>query len=113
MPFINTKTNFEINKEKRDKIKESYGKAITLIPGKSERSLMLGFDCCPMYFGGQEREKLAFVEVKLFGMADRDKMNELTKKLCDILNSETGVEKSDIYVKFEEAEVWGCNGRNF
>ncbi len=113
MPFINTKTNFEIDKAKRDKIKSDYGKAIGIIPGKSEGSLMLAFESCPMYFKGQEKEKLAFVEVKLYGKADRSAMNDLTAEICNILNTETGIAKSDIYVKYEEVEVWGCNGGNF
>ncbi len=113
MPFINTKTNFEIDKNKRDKIKSEYGRAISLIPGKSECSLMLGFESCPMYFGGQEKDKIAFVEVKLYGSADRGAMNELTGAICDILNTETGIDRGDIYVKYEEVEVWGCGGHNF
>ena len=113
MPFISTKTNFDIDKEKQKKIKAQYGKAISLIPGKSERSLMVAFENADMYFRGEEKDKLAFVEVKLYGSADRTSMNALTGALCDILNTETGIDKGDIYVKYEEVEVWGCGGSNF
>ncbi len=113
MPFINTKTNFEIDKSKREELKKGYGKAISIIPGKSERSLMLAFENCPMYFHGEEKEKLAFVEIKLYGKADRGAMNELTGEVCSLLNKVTGIDEGDIYVKYEEVEVWGCGGSNF
>ena len=113
MPFINTKTNFEIDKSKREELKKGFGEAISTIPGKSEGSLMLAFENCPMYFKGQEKEKIAFVEVMLYGRADRGAMNELTGKVCSLLNRVTGINESDIYVKYEEVEVWGCGGSNF
>jgi len=41
MPFIDTKTNVTITKEKEKELKERLGKAISIIPGKSESWLML------------------------------------------------------------------------
>lgn len=113
VPFINTKVNFEVSKEKEVNVKDRLGKAISIIPGKSERSLMLGFEKASMYFHGEECDKLAMVEVKLFGTADRGAMNSLTGELCKIYNEEFGIPQGNIYVKYEEVEVWGCNGSNF
>ena len=36
MPYISTKANVEISKEKEEIIKEKFGKAIELLPGKTE-----------------------------------------------------------------------------
>ena len=36
MPFIDLKTNIEVNKEKVESLKTSFGKIITTLPGKSE-----------------------------------------------------------------------------
>lgn len=113
MPYISSKVNFEITKDNEKKVKEKLGKAISIIPGKREASLMLGFEKCNMYFKGEEMDKLAMIEVKLYGKADRGAMNELTGEICNIYNAELGIPKENIYVKYEEVEVWGCNGGNF
>ena len=41
MPYISTKTNIELAKEKQDALAAKYGKIISLVPGKTERWLML------------------------------------------------------------------------
>ena len=41
MPFIDVKTSAELNSEKIEQIKSDLGKAIALIPGKSENWLMV------------------------------------------------------------------------
>lgn len=54
MPYISTKTNIELAKEKQDALAAEYGRIISLVPGKTERWLMLSFDDkISMYFGGK------------------------------------------------------------
>lgn len=50
MPFITARVNIPINKEQELKIKSGLGKAIELVPGKSEEYLLLNIkDECHMY----------------------------------------------------------------
>ena len=44
MPFISTKTNVTVTKEKETQLKERLGQAISIIPGKSESWLMLAIE---------------------------------------------------------------------
>lgn len=37
MPYISTKTNIELAKEKQDALAAEYGRIISLVPGKTER----------------------------------------------------------------------------
>ena len=37
----------------------------------------------------------------------------LTGSICKIINEELDVPYDKIYVKYEEVEYWGWNGRNF
>ncbi|CRZ34123.1 phenylpyruvate tautomerase PptA (4-oxalocrotonate tautomerase family) [Herbinix hemicellulosilytica] len=114
MPFISTKTNVKLTDEKYDSIKKKLGKAIELIPGKSENWIMLSFeDGSKMYFKGKDDRPLAFVEVKLFGKASRDAYNNLTIEITNILNDELNIPPDCIYVKYEEVSNWGWNGSNF
>jgi phenylpyruvate tautomerase PptA (4-oxalocrotonate tautomerase family) len=114
MPYINTKTTVSITEEKREVIKQKFGKAIELIPGKSENWLMVSFDDNSfMYFKGSNDKPLAFVEVKIFGKASSDAYSKLTKAITDILQQELGIQPDGIYVKYEEVSNWGWNGNNF
>jgi phenylpyruvate tautomerase PptA (4-oxalocrotonate tautomerase family) len=114
MPFISTKTNVTLTKEKELNIKQKFGEAIELIPGKSENWLMLSFeDQSSMYFKGQFDKGIAFVEVKLFGKASSDAYNKLTNAITNILQKELDINPDCIFVKYEEVNNWGWNGNNF
>jgi len=114
MPYICTKTTATVNLEKREAIKIKLGKAIELIPGKSEDWLMVAFDDkSTMYFKGSDERPLAFVEVKLFGKSSKEAYSNLTKAITEIINEELSIQPDCIYVKYEEVSTWGWNGSNF
>ncbi len=114
MPYISTKTNVAISKDKEIEIKKKLGKAIEIIPGKSENWLMVSFEeQCSLYFKGKADSGIAFVEVKLFGKADSASYNKLTVVISDILKDELGIAPDHVYVKYEEISNWGWNGSNF
>lgn len=114
MPYINAKTTVAINEKQRETIKTRLGKAIELIPGKSENWLMVSFDDNSiMYFKGNNEKPLAYVEVKIFGKASESAFENLTKAITDILNEELQISSDCIYVKYEEVNNWGWNGTNF
>ena len=61
MPFINSKISVKLTEEQEKKIKDRLGKAIALIPGKTESWLMVGFeDDYKLYFKGEACEKILF-----------------------------------------------------
>ncbi len=114
MPFINTKVNVEISDEKEKELKERLGKAIEIIPGKSEQWLMLGFeDNVRLYFRGDNNCKIAFVEVKVFGNENKNAFNALTGEICKIYNEVLDIDPDKVYVKYEAVANWGWNGSNF
>lgn len=114
MPFINSKISFTVTKQQEEQVKEKLGKAIELIPGKSESWLMVGFeDEYSLYFRGEATQKAAFVEVKIFGKASESDFANLTKAICSIYEEVLGIPQDYIYVKYEEVSHWGWNGANF
>lgn len=114
MPMIQTRVSVELTKEKETMLKTKLGEAISLLPGKSERYLMLEFeDRCRLWFHGENAAPLAFVEVKIFGRANREAYCALTDKICSILKEVLEIEPENVYVKYEEVEHWGWNGTNF
>lgn len=114
MPFINAKFSNNISNEKEIDVKNRLGKAISLIPGKSEAYLMLNIeDNQRLYFKGDNSKPIAFFEVKLLGKSTRTAYEALTKELCSIANDELGISSDCVYVKFEEVENWGYNSFMF
>ncbi|MDD5937065.1 MAG: phenylpyruvate tautomerase MIF-related protein [Clostridiales bacterium] len=114
MPFINSKVTVKVTKEKEEVIKAKLGKAIELIPGKSESWLMVGFeDEYSLYFKGKASEKIAFIEVKIFGKADSSAYEKLTQAICKIYEEELQIPSDHTYITYEEVKTWGYNGFNF
>ena len=68
MPFINTKYSQKITPEQETELKTALGSAVSIL-GKTESWLMLGFEQeCSLYFRGEKSEKIAFVDVSLYGL---------------------------------------------
>lgn len=114
MPFINSKVNIPLSEEEKDTLKTKLGQAISLIPGKSESWLMVGFeDNCSLYFKGKNNTKLAFIEVKIFGHPSGRDYDRLTTEITRIYKEVLGIAQDKIYIKYEEVDHWGWNGGNF
>lgn len=112
MPYINTKYSDSISLEQETAIKSALGEAIQLI-GKSEQWLMLGFEQnCSMYFRGEKSEKLAYVEVNLYGGASSASYSKLTGEICRIYGEVLGIPADHVYVKYSPTDEWGWNGCN-
>ncbi len=113
MPFINTKYSGEITPAQEDAIKSALGSAVSVI-GKTENWLMVGFEPnCSLYFKGKKLEKIAFVEVSLFGHASDSAYEKFTSAVCNALESTLGVPADCVYVKYSPTDNWGWNGGNF
>ncbi len=114
MPFINSKISKKITEEQKETIKTQLGEAISVIPGKSESWLMVGFeDAYSLYFRGDNSEPMAFVEVSVFGSENRQAFSSLTARICEIYQAVLGISPDHIYVKYEAVANWGWNGGNF
>ena len=114
MPFISTKTNKSIPADTAKKLKEAYASAIELLPGKTEKWLMLSFEGdVTMAFHGDMDSPMAFLTVSLVGSAPREAYDAMTNRLCEIMGEVLGIASDMVYVKYEEVDHWGWNNANF
>lgn len=116
MPYIDSSFSKKLTCEEKEKIKSKLGKAIELLPGKSEKSLFIRLhDSQCLYYEGKELDNGAIVEIKMIGTKNREDKNELTKKICNIYNKYLSMNPKNIYIIFTEAksENWGWNGELF
>ena len=114
MPFISTKTNKSIPADTAKKLKEAYASAIELLPGKTEKWLMLSFEGdVTMAFHGDMESPMAFLTVSLVGKAPTEAYDALTARLCAVMGDVLGIAADMVYVKYEEVDHWGWNNINF
>ncbi|NEG96240.1 hypothetical protein CS006_04135 [Bifidobacterium primatium] len=115
MPVIHTHASTTISKAQREELKSLYGQAITAVPGKSEGWLMCPFeDNMPIYFGGDDAKPAAYVEVNVFGdSVPRENWEQLTRSICDALDSVLGIPSNRVYIRETATTNWGWSGRNF
>ena len=114
MPFINSKINIKVSKEQEIQLNTLLGEAISIIPGKSESWLMLGFeDEYTLYFRGDDSKPTAFIDVSVFGNENPSAFDALSSKICEIFKDVLGISADHIYIKYEAVSNWGWNGGNF
>ena len=114
MPFIDSKVSVKISKEQERELKDRLGKAISLIPGKSEQWLMTGFqDEYHLYFRGDDSEPMAFIEIRFLGGPDKDAFSRMSAELSKIYGDVLGIKPDHMYIKFSASMDWGWNGDTF
>ncbi len=114
MPFIKTTTNVSVPQNKEIELKERLGKAIEAIPGKSESWLMVAIESeIPMYFKGDGKDPIAFVEVKIFGDASKEAYSNMTAELSKVYREVLNIAPDHLYVRYSGGSDWGWNGMNF
>jgi hypothetical protein len=106
-------TSVRIADNEKELLKEGLGHAITLLPGKSENSLMISLsDDTPMYFRGKKAREAAFLEVSCFGLGQPRAYEEMTGEVCRLLEETLGISPANVYIKYTETVHWGTDGRN-
>ncbi|MFP3155545.1 hypothetical protein LQZ18_14175 [Lachnospiraceae bacterium ZAX-1] len=114
MPFINVRVSTELNDSKQEALKAKIGRAISIIPGKSEDWLMVGIeDKYTLYFKGNQDGAVAFVDVKLYGTATANDYAKMTAELCKIISEELSISADRVFISYQSTENWGWNGTNF
>ena len=65
-----------------------------------------------MYFKGDNSEGIAFLSVKIYGKACKIAYDDMTKELTKIVSQELDIPASNVYIQYEECDIWGYNGIN-
>ena len=113
MPYLHLRTSKTLTDEENTRLKSRFGQAITCLPGKTERWLMVDLEGGAVLTLGGEMRPLAMVEVALFGKAPATAYETLTAEICRVLAEELGLPGDGVYVKYEEVQHWGYDGGNF
>ena len=109
MPYISFKTNHKLTLRQENTIKSKSGELISLIPGKTEKALMIHMeDDQIMSFKGEETPCM-MIEINLYKSAEFDDKKKLTEAMIQMIHETTKIEADNIYVIFHEFDHWGLN----
>lgn len=111
MPFIKSKVSVPLSPSQENTLKSRMGKAIELIPGKSEAYLLLDFeDNCRLWLCGKNDEPIVYIEAAIFGNEPHYGYDAFTAELTRIFAEVIQTNPSNIYVKYEDITAWGVRG---
>ncbi len=114
MPFIDVKTTASVTDEKCEALKAALGKAIGVIPGKSEGWLMVEIEPeKKIWFRGDASADSAMVTVAVLGSISARDSEKMTSEVTSILEGELGISPDRVYISYTEHDKWGWNGSNF
>ena len=112
MPFIKVKVGCHITDEQEKALKTRFGKAISLIPGKSEEYLLLEFeDNRRLWLRGENAPPVAYIEAAIFGNEDHRGFDDFTSEATSAFTEVLGIRPDRVYIKFEDITAWGVAGR--
>ena len=111
MPCIQITTAKPITAAQEQAVKAELGKAIELLPRKSEKWLMCVFRSdASVWFRGEQADA-ALVEVDVFGTLEKEPRDALT--IMKIMEAELSIAPDKLYIKYAATPFWGWNGKNF
>lgn len=111
MPFIKSKVSCVISEQQEKKLKMRMGKAIELVPGKTEEYLLLEFeDNSRLWLRGSNEEPIAYIEAAIFGNEPHYGYDTLTAEITKAFNEVLGIASDKIYIKYEDITAWGVGG---
>lgn len=114
MPYFDVSTTQKASASLKKDIQQELGRIIELIPGKSERWLMVQIhDEASLSFAGSDESPAAIITLKTFGELAPEQYDMLTAEICQRISSLLQTKPERIYVLYESVTHWGWNGANF
>ena len=114
MPFIISRTNRSISREQELQLKSRLGRAIELVPGKSEQYLLLGFEPnSHLYLRGDDSQPMAYIEVSIWGNEAHRGYDRLTAAITHAFNEVLAILPENIYIRYADIPCWGAAGMTF
>ena len=112
MPFIKAKVSCPITAAQEMELKTRLGKAIELVPGKTEAYLLLEFEQnCHLWLRGQNARPIAYIEAAIFGNKGHAGYPAFTAEVTNAFQEVLGIEPENCYIKYEDITAWTVAGQ--
>lgn len=111
MPFVVSSVSTVISPQQEQALKARMGKAIELVPGKSEEYLLLVFhQKSHIYIRGRNDAPSAYIEAHIFGNEGHDGYAAFSKVVTNAFHEILGIPWENIYINFTDIPVWSAAG---
>lgn len=111
MPFVKVKTSAAMTDAQEVCLKEAFGEAIALVPGKSEEYLLLEFESdAHLWIRGHRDEPAAYIEAAIFGNEGHAGYAAFTQAVTATLGEVLEIAPANVFIKFEDITGWSTAG---
>lgn len=111
MPLIDVKLAKQASRKQERILTDKLGEAITLIPGKTKKGLMVSISSDEhIYKGGEFLEYGASVNVVLKTGPSREECGKLNEAIFAIMKEDLKIPEENVYVTFSFCDNFGANG---
>jgi len=113
MPFIISRVSQKVSEEQELLLKRRLGKAIELVPGKSEEYLLLGFeDECHLYLCGEKSQPVAYIQASIFGNEGHLGYDAFSLEVTRIFHEVLRIPEDRVYINYADIPDWAVGGMN-
>jgi phenylpyruvate tautomerase len=116
MPWVNVVTSKACSKGEQEQIKSGVAQILREVFAKEEQGLAVTFQMADGFFrAGEASSDSAVVEIKYIGQFPLAKKQEITRRVCDLLNRVLRLTAQKVIVLFSEflSENWGRKAGDF
>jgi len=111
MPYIRLSVTQKLTQDKQQELIDGLGEAMSKIPGKDGRLLIVDVeDGRTMYFGGERQEDMVFADVRYYSNFEYHKKKDFTVAAFDAINRILGISKDKMCLTITEYNSWGALG---
>ena len=111
MPLINLQVTGQLSPRDKDNVTKELGQLISLMPGRSEKYLMVGYiDGCTHYLVGERLERAAFMELRLLGRESEAGQEAFVVAAQAAISKLLDIPIGNIYSNILEMPHWGARG---
>ena len=111
MPLINLQVSAVLSPLEKDDISKELGSLIGLMPGRSEKYLMIGIkDGYTHYLAGKKLEQCAFMDLRLLGRESEEGQELFVVSAQKSLSKLLDIPIENIYTNILEMPHWGARG---
>lgn len=111
MPFIQVNVTQKLDTIQKDAIVRGLGEKISVIPGKSEKALMIDVsDSHALYMAGSRLEQGAYLDVKIYGETEVVNQKAFAEAAFGVMHDVLELKPQDMYLTFSQFPNWGCQG---
>ena len=114
MPLLKLTTSVPVAAQKKDELVGQLSKALAEITRKPEQYVMVTLDDAAILMAGKAGPA-AFVDVRGIGGLTGDVNQQVSKRICALLEKAIGIPPDRVYLTFTDvaASNWGWNSKTF